>query len=337
MRITPYTTWWAAAARRQLGSGVEPAESARSAKAPSQRSGANAVCDAREVGRRFGPRGRGEPVRRDRQNQHRARPWKGRTDGRERSAARVRRILMADVQLAPASSLAAARWKTLAPPASPTPSPPPISPAPASPPPSSSPAARSASSACSASSGSICGTRGCARAAQPVVLRSVADLLFTSQFCVTYIIPAFRVDEAEGGDWERDSPGVAPSSPSSRCSPRRGRAVAPRHLLRPAHPAHAALPADGVDRRLPRPRVDRRARVGRRARRHRPERRVEHPHLLGGARRQLHVVPSRRRRRRAAAALQPGQLVPLLRAGAPFRRAIRRRAIRRPAIRRAIR
>ena len=30
--------------------------------------------------------------------------------------------------------------------------------------------------------------------------RSVADLLFTSQFCVTYIIPAFRVDEAEGGD-----------------------------------------------------------------------------------------------------------------------------------------
>ena len=38
--------------------------------------------------------------------------------------------------------------------------------------------------------------------------RSVADLLFTSQFCVTYIIPAFRVDEAEGGDWERDSPAV---------------------------------------------------------------------------------------------------------------------------------
>ena len=96
----------------------------------------------------------------------------------------------------------------------------------------------------------------------------------------------------------------------------RGGAVAPRHLLRPAHPADAALPADGVDRRLPRPRVDRRARVGRRARRHRPERRVEHTHLLGGARRQLHVVPGRRRRRRAAAALQPGQLVPLLRAGA---------------------
>ena len=57
-------------------------------------------------------------------------------------------------------------------------------------------------------------------------LRDESDLLFTSQFCVTYIIPAFRVAEAAGVLKEHDAAPVAAARPPLSRGSSRGRLLA---------------------------------------------------------------------------------------------------------------